>query len=59
MGQLGIVVWAASLTVLGTWAALVLGKIWESHAGEPILRRFTMLVVGLLLGGVGWLLAGG
>jgi hypothetical protein len=54
----GRVVWAASLTLLGTWAALVLGKIWESHPGEAILRRFTMLVVGLGLGGAAWLLAG-
>jgi len=56
--QFGTVVWAASLTVLGTWTALVLGKIWESHPGEAILRRFTMLVVGLLLGGISWLMAG-
>ncbi len=56
--HLGTTVWAATITILGTWAALIFGKIWESQSGEPILRRFTMLVVGLLLGGCSWLLAG-
>jgi hypothetical protein len=44
-------IWAASVTILAAWAALILGKIWESRAGEPILRRFSLLVVGLLIGG--------
>ncbi len=49
--------WAMAVTILATWAALILGKIWESRAGEPILRRFTMLVTGLLIGGCSWVLA--
>lgn len=51
-------IWAATVTIFATWAALILGKIWESQPGEPILRRFTLLVVGLMLGACAWVLAG-
>lgn len=50
--------WAMTLTILGTWTALIFGKIWESQPGEPILRRFSMLVAGLLLGVCSWGLIG-
>jgi hypothetical protein len=56
--RLGHTAWAVCVTILGTWAAMIFGKIWESHQGEPILRRFSLLVVGLLVGGSAWLLAG-
>ncbi len=56
--RLGHTAWAVCVTILGTWAALIFGKLWESHPGEPILRRFSLLVVGLLVGGCAWLLAG-
>jgi hypothetical protein len=56
--RLGHTIWAACVAVLGTWAALIFGKIWESNPGEPILRRFTMLVAGLMIGGCSWILAG-
>lgn len=56
--RLGHMAWAVTLTIVGTWAALIFGKLWESHPGEPVLRRFSLLVVGLLLGGCSWVLAG-
>jgi hypothetical protein len=56
--QLGQAVWAVAVTIVATWASLIFGKICESHTGEPILRRFSLLVVGLLVGGFACLLGG-
>jgi hypothetical protein len=44
------VAWYALTGTLGAWAVLVLSKPWEGTRGEPILRRFAMLVVGLGVG---------
>jgi len=42
--------WLAVVSIAGTWGVLVLSKLWEGNQGEPALRRFWMLVIGLLLG---------
>ncbi|HEX4143890.1 MAG TPA: serine/threonine-protein kinase [Pirellulales bacterium] len=44
------VAWFALTGMLGAWGVLALSKLWEGTRGEPILRRFAMLVVGLGLG---------
>ena len=44
------VAWFALTGTLGAWGILGLSKLWEGTRGEPILRRFAMLVVGLGLG---------
>jgi hypothetical protein len=44
------VAWFAITGTLGAWAVLVFSKLWEGTHGEPVLRRFAMLVVGLGLG---------
>ncbi len=43
-------VWLALVGVTGTWALLIAGKFWEGRAGEPIVRRFVLLLIGLGIG---------
>jgi len=42
--------WLGLVSVLGCWAVLVPSKFWEGTQGENVLRRFTMMVIGLGLG---------
>jgi hypothetical protein len=42
--------WLALVGIAGTWAVLVPAKFWEGARGEPVLRRFIMMVIGLGLG---------
>jgi hypothetical protein len=54
--------WLAITSLVGTWLVLIPAKFWEGNKGEPVLRRFTMMSLGLLLGFVAagtraWLLA--
>jgi len=42
--------WLALVSVLGSWAVLVPAKFWEGTPGEPMLRRFVMMVIGLAVG---------
>jgi hypothetical protein len=54
--------WLALTSLVGTWLVLIPAKFWEGHKGEPVLRRFTMMTLGLVLGVVAagtrdWLLA--
>lgn len=44
-------VWLAVTSTVSAWVVLALGKAWETSDGEPIRRRFVMLMVGLLVGG--------
>ena len=52
--------WAPSLTwmgltsLIGTWMMLIHGKLFEGSEGDPSLRRFAMLVVGMMVGGTAW-----
>ncbi|NIL96796.1 MAG: protein kinase, partial [Planctomycetales bacterium] len=46
--------WLALTSTLGTWGVLIPGKIWEGGDTEPAVRRFWMLVVGLLVGGAAY-----
>lgn len=42
--------WLFLVGLVGTWAVLVPSKLWEGAEGEPILRRFTMMVLGMGVG---------
>ena len=46
--------WVALVSIAGAWGVLIPAKFWEGTDGEPVLRRFTMLVVGLLVGAAAW-----
>ncbi|MDZ7618121.1 MAG: serine/threonine-protein kinase [Patescibacteria group bacterium] len=48
--QLEQAAWLFLVGLVGTWAVLVPSKLWEGTEGEPILRRFTMMVLGLGVG---------
>lgn len=42
--------WVVMMSVLGTWAVLIPSKLWEGGPGDSRLRRFVLLVVGLVVG---------
>ena len=48
--QWGQYAWLALVTVAGTWAVLIPSKFWEGTDGDPMLRRFLLMVVGLGVG---------
>ncbi|MFH1265755.1 MAG: hypothetical protein ABIK89_08500, partial [Planctomycetota bacterium] len=47
--------WLMLVSIAGTWAIQIPSKFWEGNRGEPLVRRFILMVVGL---GVGVLAAG-
>ena len=51
--------WLALVSIAGTWAVLVPSKFWEGARGEPMLRRFILMVIGLGLGAVAFGVATG
>jgi hypothetical protein len=42
--------WLVLVSIAGTWAVMIPAKFWEGTRGEATLRRFTMMVIGLILG---------
>jgi len=42
--------WLVLVSIAGTWAVMIPSKFWEGTRGEATLRRFTMMVIGLILG---------
>ena len=42
--------WLLLVSMAGTWAVLIPSKFWEGARGEPMLRRFIMMVIGMLVG---------
>ena len=42
--------WLILMSVVGTWTILIPTKAWEGSRGEPRLRRFVLMIFGLLLG---------
>jgi hypothetical protein len=42
--------WLAVTSVAASWLVLGLGKFWEAAQGDEVLRRFVMLVTGLVVG---------
>jgi hypothetical protein len=51
-----VVAWQFIVSTLGSWFVLIPAKLWEGTSGDAGLRRFTMVVMGLLLGVCGWAL---
>ncbi len=49
--------WLLLVSVAGVWAVLIPAKFWEGVRGDPLLRRFTLLVVGLGVGAAAFGLA--
>lgn len=49
--------WMGLTSLSGTWMMLGIGKAFESGEGDPVLRRFVMLVVGMAIGAIATLLA--
>ncbi len=46
--------WLAICGIAASWAVLIPAKIWENREGDQILRRMTMLAIGLALGAVAY-----
>lgn len=46
--------WLASVSALGSWILLTLGKCWEAEADRYQPRRLSMLGAGLMIGAVAW-----
>ncbi|HRX82525.1 MAG TPA: hypothetical protein P5307_25840, partial [Pirellulaceae bacterium] len=42
--------WLSLTCIVGAWMILAVAKFWEADEGEPLRRRFVMLVAGLLTG---------
>ncbi len=42
--------WLVVVSVTGSWAVLAPSKFWERGHGEPMLRRFILMVIGLAVG---------
>jgi hypothetical protein len=55
--EAGEVFWLAGVGTAGAWGVLIPAKFWEGTPGEPILRRFALLWVGIALGLVALALA--
>lgn len=51
--------WLGVVGLASTWAVLIPGKIWEGRHGDPMVRRFVLLVIGLALGAGAYALASG
>ena len=45
--------WLLLVSMAGTWAVLSPAKFWEGVRGDPMLRRFLLMVVGMGVGAVG------
>lgn len=46
--------WLTVTSIACSWAVLIAGKSWENGSGDQVIRRFTMLAVGLALGALAW-----
>lgn len=53
----GYAAWLAVVGIAGAWVVLVPAKFWEGIRGEPMIRRFLLMVTGLGLGAGAWIAA--
>ena len=51
--------WLTVTGAVGSWLVLGLAKLWEGYDADDILRRFVMMVAGLILGVAAFAAAGG
>jgi len=49
--------WLLLVSLTGTWAVLIPAKLWEGVRGEPIIRRFLLMVLGIGVGVIAFGLA--
>ena len=42
--------WLFLTSLIGAWAVLIPSKLWEGARGDPMLRRFVMMVLGMAIG---------
>ncbi len=49
--------WLTSVTVVSSWSLLAAGKIWERHEGDAVRRRFSMMVLGIVVGVFSYLIS--
>ena len=42
--------WFSLTSIVGAWVMLAMSKFWESDEGEPLRRRFALLMAGLVTG---------
>jgi serine/threonine protein kinase len=47
--------WFGLTALAGAWTVLAASKMWEADQGDPMIRRFLMLVLGLGLGAASFL----
>lgn len=47
--------WFVLTAIGGAWTVLAASKFWEADEGDPMIRRFLMLVLGLALGAASFL----
>ncbi|HEY5315995.1 MAG TPA: serine/threonine-protein kinase [Pirellulales bacterium] len=52
------IAWQWLVGAMGSWLVLVPAKCWEGKPGDDSRRRFTMLLLGLVLGLFAWAVAG-
>ena len=53
----GYAMWLLVVGIAGAWSVLVPAKLWEGVRGEPMIRRFVLMVLGLGLGAAAWIAA--
>ena len=46
--------WLLLVGIAGSWAVMIPSKFWEGTRGEAMLRRFVLLIAGLVLGAWAW-----
>jgi serine/threonine protein kinase len=49
--------WMALTSIFASCSLLLVSKFWEDRPGETVMRRFTMILLGVLVGGFSYLMA--
>jgi hypothetical protein len=52
VGSWAFFVWFTLTAIAGAWTVLAVSKMWEGRDGDPMIRRFLLLVLGMGLGAV-------
>ena len=55
--SLAFLTWLTSVTVISSWSLLAAGKLWERQEGDPVRRRFSMVVLGISVGMVSYFIS--
>jgi hypothetical protein len=55
VGSWAFFVWFTLTAIAGSWTVLAVSKLWEGRDGDPMIRRFLLLVLGMGLGAVSFL----